>query len=77
MLKNFGPVYRQLFRSRPALNTLAGLPVSHQVLISTMSDKFDLPSRYHGSEKSVWYVQFLCSVTLYILNINKPELQHR
>lgn len=53
MLKNFDPVCRQLFRSRRALNTLAG-PVSHKVLVSTMSDKFDLPSRYHGSEKSVW-----------------------
>lgn len=59
MLKNFGPVCRHLCRSRPAVNTSAALSVSHQVLVSTMNDKFDLPSRYHGSEKSVWveYIQ--------------------
>jgi hypothetical protein len=54
MLKSLSPAWRQLFGSRPALNTLYAL--SNQVQISTMSDKFDLPSRYHGSEKSVWYV---------------------
>jgi hypothetical protein len=70
MLTNFGAVCRQLFRSRPALNTLAALPVSHQVQVSTMSDKFDLPSRYRGSEKSVWYVQLLCLITLYSFHVN-------
>jgi len=56
MLKIFGPVCRQLCRYSSILNTSSARTVSHQLQVSAMGDKFDLPSRYHGSEKSVWYV---------------------
>lgn len=59
MLNSLGPICRHLYKSRRTFRTWSASLVLHQVQMSTMSDKFDLPARYRGSEKSVWveYIQ--------------------
>ncbi|KAJ9573679.1 hypothetical protein L9F63_008949 [Diploptera punctata] len=60
MLKNLNQICRHIFKVRPSITSSSVLPIiSHIHTSSGMTDKFELPARYHGSEKSVWveYIQ--------------------
>ncbi|PSN34235.1 Kynurenine--oxoglutarate transaminase 3 [Blattella germanica] len=55
MLKSFSLLYKQILKPRHCIVPV----ISHLHSTGVMANKFDLPARYHGSEKSVWveYIQ--------------------